>query len=156
MRILGDRALRRRLDELGAKSARRVVRPAVNAALTPVNKAAKRKAPRKKLPGRTGALRMSIGKKVVVYLRTGTVFGAIGARADPKFWRDDPERNRQRKPGNYAHLRELGTRDQAADPFLRPAMDENRAAALLILNTKTAQGIETEVRRLARKHGGVR
>lgn len=145
IRIEGARELARSLDKLGAVAARRAVKPAVNGALTPINKAAKRGV--KKV---TGALRMSIGKKVKYFPRTGTIWGGVGARDDPKFWREGPD-GKIRKPVFYSHLVELGTIRMAAQPYLRPALDATAGVALTILRTKTLAGIDREVRKLAAK-----
>jgi HK97 gp10 family phage protein len=144
--IRGNRELGIALERLPKRVFARVMRPAVNAALTPINKAAKRKAPKE-----TGALQASLGKKVRQFPATGTTWGAVGPRDDPKFRRPDPTHpNRPRRPIFYAHIVEAGTRTQAAQPFLRPALDEQGDAALHILYTKTAAGIEREAARLGR------
>lgn len=144
--IRGNRELGIALERLPKRVYSRIMRPAVNAALTPVNSAAKRKAPKE-----TGALRASLGKKVKQYPQNGTTWGAVGPRDDPKFHRPDPvRRGRVRRPIFYAHIVEGGTRTRAAQPFLRPALDEQEDAALAILYTKVAAGIEREAARLAR------
>jgi HK97 gp10 family phage protein len=145
IKVVGATELARKLDRLGAVAARRAVKPAVNGALTPINKAAKRNAPRV-----TGALRMSIGKRVKYFQRTGTIWGGVGARDDPKFWREGPD-GKMRKPVFYSHLVELGTIRMPARPFLRPALDATERQALSILRTKTIAGIDREVRKLQAK-----
>ncbi len=144
IKIEGARQLARKLDELGSKIAKRVVKGAVNGALTPINKAAKRRVTKQ-----TGALKASLGKKVKVY-PGGVIWGAIGARADPKFWREGSD-GRIRKPAFYSHLVELGTIRVMARPFLRPALDATAGEALQVLRTKTAAGIDKEVLKLAAK-----
>ena len=144
--IRGNRELGIALERLPKRLYSRIMRPAVNASLTPTNAAAKRKAPRA-----TGALRASLGKVVRQYPRTGTTWGAIGPRDDLKFRRPDPDRpGRLRRPSIYTHMVEGGTRTQPARPFLRPALDEQEGAALQILYTKVAAGIEREAARLGR------
>ena len=145
IRIEGAEQLARRLDALGSKAAKRAVKPAVNAGLTPINKAAKRNAVKV-----TGALRASIGKVVRLYPSSGTIYGAVGARADPKFHRTGPD-GKVRKPAFYSHLVELGTITMPARPFLRPALDSQAAAALRVVRTKTLQGIDREVAKLKAK-----
>lgn len=93
------------LDKLGAITARRIVRPAVNKALTPINKAAKGKL----RPGHgrdTGALRASIGKRVVFYKRTGTIWGGVGPRVEERYWKRKGKETR--RPAFYGHIVELG------------------------------------------------
>jgi HK97 gp10 family phage protein len=134
----GDVRLRRKLERLETKSQKKIVRPAVNAALTPINKAAKRKA-----SVETGLLKKSIGKKVKTY-RSGTVWGGVGPRTGFKTQMED---GRFRNPVKYAHLVELGTRHSPARPFLRPALDEQRPHALAVLAAKVRAGIEKEARK---------
>jgi len=145
MKISGDRELARALDVLGDK-ANQIVKPAVNAGLTPINKAAKRN-----VPTDMGLLKRSIGKLVKVYKRSGVIYGAVGARTSPQFSAPDAAQGRVRIPKNYAHLVELGTIDQPARPFLRPALDANRTTAFGIVKTKTIQGIERRAAREGRK-----
>jgi HK97 gp10 family phage protein len=144
MKLEGAQDLARALDDLGSSAARKAVRPAVNAGLTPINKAAKRNTPKE-----SGALRASLGKVVKLYKRTGTIWGGVGARKSPKFWREFD--GVVRKPAFYSHLVERGTIDQTAQPYLRPALDAWAAQSLGILRTKTIAGIERETKRLAAK-----
>ena len=124
----GHRELRKALGAFAAVTQRKIVRPAVSKALTPINKAAKRKC-----PVDTKALRKSIGKRVKANSRTGTVWGGVGPR---KGWPDEP--------GRRIHFIEYGTKNAAAQPFLRPALDENREEALRILAAGIHAGIEKE------------
>lgn len=139
IKITGEKELRRRLNRLASAAQRKIVRPAVNVALTPVNKAAKAKAPVK-----TGTLKKSLGKRVKAYTRTGVVWGGIGPRSGFK-WVDD--KGHAHNPVNYAQLVELGTQHSAAQPFLRPALDERKAEVLTTLNQKVNEGIQREIRR---------
>lgn len=105
--IEGADAIIEALDQLGAITARRIVRPAVNKALTPINKAAKANL----TPGHgkdTGALRHAIGKRVVYYRRSGTIWGGVGPRTDKRFDRPVGKGQEVRRPWLYAHLIELG------------------------------------------------
>lgn len=145
MTIEGDRELARALDALGGK-VNQIVKPAVNAALTPINKAAKRN-----VAVDMGLLKRSIGKVVKVYKRSGVIYGAVGARTGSQFSAPDRQQNRVRIPKNYAHLVELGTIDKAARPFLRPALDANRTTSFGIVKQKTIQGIERQAAREARR-----
>ena len=133
--LQGENSLMRALDALGQGAARRVMRPAVNAALTPLNKAAKRLCPKD-----SGNLRRSIGKKVSLPRRGGdTVWGGVGPR---KGYPDDP--------GMRVHLTEFGTIHSAAQPFLRPALDATSGQCMQILRGKVGEGIEKEVRKQRR------
>lgn len=148
--VKGARRVERALNKLGASAARKAVRPALRAALSPINKAAKRKA--KKV---TGSLRASLGIKIKLYTSRGVVWGAVGGRFPAeKYARKFQGETRLRKGPFYLHLLEFGTQTAPAQPILRPALDEKRAEAFRILNDKTIAGIEKETRRLAAKAGG--
>ena len=112
--LSGDKKLERRLVALGAKVSVRIMRSALNRAMTPILKDMRRRC-----PVRTGALKRSLGKKVVVRRRSGTVWAGIGPR---KGWPSEP--------GNYVRLVEFGTANAPAHPFMRPAMDAGRARAM--------------------------
>ena len=143
--VTGARELRRHLRLLATAAANRVARRAVNMALTPVAKAAKRKA-----PVETGLLKKSIGKKVKVYRRSEMVWGGVGPRKGFKGTGPD---GKPRNPLMYAHLVELGTKaarkhaPTAAKPFLRPALDEQRATVMAILRQEIMAGIDKELMR---------
>lgn len=137
--ITGDRKLLRTLAKFSAADQRRLVRRPMSAALTPINKAAKRNAPKDKKN-----LSKAIGKKVKVY--PGVIWGAVGIRTGEKYSYIDEDGN-VHKPANYGPLRERGTQHAAADPFLRPAFDQERAGAVRILGRKTWENIEKEARK---------
>ena len=141
MALTGDKALIRTLDRLPAALVRRVVRPAVRSALVPINKAAKRKAPKE-----TGLLKKSIGAVVKVYKRTGVIWGGVGPR---KGFRQVID-GKPRDPVKYAHLVEFGTERAPAQAFLRPAFDENKGKAFGILKAKIAAGLIREAKRAKR------
>jgi HK97 gp10 family phage protein len=136
IRITGDKALLRKFKKLSSTVQRRVVRRPLTAALTPINKAAKREAPKD-----TKALSKSIGKRVKVY--RGGVFGAVGPRTDERYTVTD-DRGRRRVPSRYAHLVEFGTRNRAPNAFLRRAFDENKSRALRIQSEGIRKNIEKE------------
>ena len=141
MKLTGAKELIQTLDRLPRAMQRRVVRPAVRSALSPINKAAKRKAPTdEKL------LKKSIGVKVKSFARAAIIWGAVGVR---KGFRQVID-GKPRDPRRYAHLVEFGTERAAAHPFMRPAYDENKAKAFSILRAKIAIGLSRLVRRLAR------
>jgi len=137
--LQGHKKLLRKLQRLPDAVQRRILRPAVNKALTPINRDAKRRAPKE-----TGLLRRSIGKKVKVYKRTGVVWGAVGIRKGYKTQLPDGS---WRNPEMYAALVERGTRTTRAQPFLRPAMDANRERALSILADAVRAGLAKEAAR---------
>lgn len=162
----GYAELEKRLATLGPKIARRVLRKAVDKAATPIVQSAKQR-----VPAQTGLLRIAIGKKTKMYTRSRTAVAIIGART--KFRSKLAGRWPKRKPANYAHLVEFGTRphkmsvkrfrvaggawvldDQewthpgtAARPFLRPAFASNRYKALGLIGREVWLGIERESKR---------
>ncbi len=139
--LQGDKALMRTLDRLPAAMQRRVVRPGVRAALSPINKAAKRKAPKE-----TGLLKKSIGVKMKSFNRTGVIWGAVGVRKGFRKVID----GKPRDPRRYAHLAEFGTETVPARSFMRGAFDENKGKAFGILKTKIMLGLAREAKRKKR------
>ena len=133
--LIGDKKLRRTLQQLAGGAQRRIVRPAVSKALTPINRAAKRRC-----PVETGLLKRSIGKKVKAYRYSGVIWGAVGPRVGYKKQMPDGS---WRNPTKYAHLAE------DAKPYLRPALDTNRQKAMGILATEIRRRLEKEARRPA-------
>lgn len=150
----GDKALIRKLERLGRtndRARKKVIRQAVSAAMTPVNKAAKAKAPIGKTTTFPGLLKKSLGKKAKTY--GGTIFVVvIGPRFKPSFRKPTGKVSKKGKPlfqnpAKYAHLVELGTSHSAPHPFLRPALFENKGRVVAILRTKLASGIIREAKK---------
>lgn len=52
-------------------------------------------------------------------------------------------------PARYAHLVEFGTKHSAAEPFLRPALDEGGEEAIRKIGEMMGRGAEREARALA-------
>ena len=129
----GDKEMIRNLEQLPIRVQRKVVRQATSAALTPLNKAAKREAPKD-----TGTLKKSIGKKVKTYRKDGVVWGAVGPRSGFRVVVD----GKARDPRRYAHIVEART------GFLRRAFDQTKKKVLDILGKKLGSGIEREAAKL--------
>ncbi len=134
--LTGDRRLAKKFDNLAGAVQNRIVRRPLSAALTPINRAAKRKAPKLR-----GFLKKSIGKKVKMY--PGGVWGGVGPRTGSEFTYID-ENGKKHVPANYAHLPEFGTIHAAAQPYLRPALDEQRTTAFRILQMGIKDNMEKE------------
>lgn len=155
--LTGDRALAKALDGLSKESSvKRVVRPAVRAALSPVNKAAKRNARNLKRLGdsnQTKALAKAIGITPTRKSRQrGQVEFMIRARGGSKFAVPDPVvPGRMRQPEFYQHLVELGTRRMEARPFLGPAWEATKQIAGTTLVAKVRENLPKEVARQALK-----
>ena len=158
MTITGDTALIAALDKLKAATVRKIVRPAVRTAISPINKAAKRKAPKRApIEGYSGGqLRKSIGIKEKTY-PNGVVWAAVGARKGflllvprPGSKTHGIDQVMRIDPVKYQHLVEFGTRRSEARPFLRPAFDEHKGEAFNILRFRCWAGIADEARRAAK------
>lgn len=140
MELFGDKALAKTFKTLGERVQRRVLRQAVNAASTPVVKAARSKARKQ-----SGLLKKSLGKKVKTYPEKMTVVGIIGPRRDVQ----GEYKGVKRVPANYAHLIEGGKINSDGsytppEPFLRPAYDETEGQALNVMRDKLASGVVKE------------
>lgn len=145
MKLIGDKELERTFKQLGDRVQRRVTRGAVNAATTPIVKAAKQKASASK---ESGLLKKSLGKKVRTYVEKKTVVGIVGPRKDIV----GEYKGKKRWPAKYGHLVERG--HIAADgshvpprPFLRPAYDETQGEAVAVMSDKMAAGVIKEASR---------
>ena len=160
--ILGERELMKAIDQLTGSAQRRIARPAIRAAASIVNKAAKSNLPRRGWAtttskgrtftyARTGALRRSIGVKMKTYRNSGAVVAIVGPRSKPSFKAQIPLRSRVADPLRYAHLLERGTKFSKARPFLRPALDNNRVRIRQTLIAKMREGLRKEAERAARK-----
>src|SRR5438105_3704771 len=97
--LLGAKELEKALKSLGERTQRKVVRAAVNVAMTPVLKAARANAPEE-----SGLLKESLAKKVKTYVESMTVVGIVG----PDTQTQGEFNGEKRKPANYAHLVEQG------------------------------------------------
>jgi HK97 gp10 family phage protein len=143
MDMKGDKALAKTLKRLGVRVQRRVMRQAVNAATTPIVKAARSRAPK-----RSGLLKKSLGKKVRTYAEKMTVVGIVGPRTNVV----GEHEGKKVRPALYSHLVERGF--IAADgsfvppqPFLEPAMAEAEGQAVDIMREKLAAGVVKEAQK---------
>lgn len=107
------------LQRVGSREGKRVIRAALNASGKPIVKDA-----RKTVPVRTGMLKKSLGTKTQIF-PNGDGVAIIGPRAGPKFLKvikNAKGKEVKIRPSRYGHLVELGTINQPARPFLRPAL----------------------------------
>lgn len=99
----------------------------------------------------TGLLASSLISKVKVYKRKkGDAAGQVVA-AQFKVGSDNNVTGVRRyktsskvtllRPSKYAHLVEHGTKHSAAKPFMRPAMEQNKGAALAAITERLASGL---------------
>lgn len=157
VKVDGVDALRRAIDDFSKSSQARISRPAIREASTPVIRAVRQNAPKKRDP-RTGQLRKSITRRLKTYRGTGVVVAIVGPRR--KFYTTD-KYGRKVNPTNYAHLVEFGTaahrvgnRSHAgskAKPFMRPGWESSKQQAMSIMRRRMWIEIEKEGRRVAAK-----
>lgn len=136
----GGKELERALAQLGPRVARKWLRRAVNVGATPVLQSAREKSPRE-----SGLLAKSLDKKIKTYASSMTAVAIIGPRTDVA----GEFEGAMRVPWRYAHLVEDGHIDASgasvrAQPFMRPAFDQNRAGALSAISAKLAEGVKKE------------
>lgn len=143
IQVHGLDALKAQLDELGAVLAGKALAQAARKAFAPVLAAAQARA-----PVDTGLLRDSIkiavqrpkngDTVVVVGLKVAAAKGALklGRKTLSPHWR--------------WHFVELGTRNMAAKPFLRPALDSQAQAVVSSLTTELRASIDRAIRRKAK------
>lgn len=134
-KLEGLEALKGQLEELEVQTAERALRRAARKAFEPVLATAQ-----SLVPKRTGLLRDSIrvqvgrpngGEAVVqVGLRLAAAKGEGGL-----------------PPSARWHFVELGTAHMPAEPFLRPALDQNAQQVVDILRDEVAKGIARALRR---------
>jgi len=123
-----------KLSDLDKKVRKKSIRRAVRASAAPVQKAMKQKAPKL-----TGGLKKSIKSKVKTYSKTGTTVAIIGSDRD--FTTVDAKGEKYR-PGLIAHIIERGSSTAAAHPFIVPAFNQEKDAALAIIASKLREDIE--------------
>jgi len=134
--LSGEVKLMAQLDALIDSAARRVMKPAINKGLTPVNKDAKKRA---KMLFKSTYISKMIGKKIYVSKKgksRGAVIGMI-------FVRDTKKKNKRQIKVNgrmvdfsvAAMIQEFGRKDGSLQPhpFMRPAMIAKKAEALAII-----------------------
>lgn len=132
LELIGDKKLIKEIKSFGNIKIRRIMRKAIKPALTPIARQA-----RANVPVKSGELKRAISKKVgkrgawgKVYVRsTGTI--RIQGEGETKV-----------NPARYAHLVEFGTSVAEAKPFLVPALDSQKAVAMVILANKARKAID--------------
>ena len=140
MKLIGDKALERKLKTLGERVQRKILRSAVSAAATPVLKSARQKAPTE-----SKLLKKSLGRKLTTNTKKQSVTAIIGARKEVQ----GEYKGKLRKPARYSHLAEKGfiRPDGSHSPpraFLNPALHENESQSEAIMRTKLAEGVTRE------------
>lgn len=162
-RIEGGRELERALIKLADKVQRKIIKKAIRKPARSIVKMAKTLVPRE-----SGLLAASLGTKIKQFKRSGTIVGIMGPRTKFKAPKKVVARLggsfEKRKPANYAHLIELGTKPHIqptfmgggmhpgspAKPFLGPAMDAHKSKAFKMMGDELRKGIEAEARKAAK------
>jgi HK97 gp10 family phage protein len=174
-RLTGLNDIVRALDDIEKKAARKGIRKGINDGTKLLVQSA-----RAYVPVDTKALKKAIGRRVKGYRSGKFVIGVVGARMDsprkPKKFAKEVVRRGERKtqyvvPAYYAHLVEFGTQPHhigkgssirqsrrsgrmhpgaRPKPFLRPAWDEQGAAAQALIR----QRVKEAIRELANKARG--
>lgn len=139
-KLKGAEELNAALKELGPTVATKLRTPALRAGAAPVVKEAKRL-----VPVRSGALKKSITVRTI---RNVSFVPGKGLRTA------GPSRvviGFLRPASRHAHLVEFGTSKMAAEPFMRPALASQAAAAFKAMAESLARGIAREAAKLAKK-----
>ena len=149
--IVGDAELRAVLRELRGSTVRRVMMPAVRAGLSPINKAAKRLCPSKRI-------RRLIGTRAAKAKRGSGVVGRVEVREAAKHGIADTVKVDGRTVGFevVGNFLEFGTRHMPARSFLRPAVEMTRPEALARVTEKARERLEVEARKQAKKGRSLR
>lgn len=140
LQLFGDKALKRTFERMGERVQRKLLRQAVSAAATPVNKAAKQNAAKE-----SGLLKKSLGRKLVTNKRRQSVTAIIGPRRNVV----GEYKGKPRKPSRYSHMVEKGFIDRSGkfvppQPFLAPGMASTQRQAVGIMRDKLAAGVVKE------------
>ncbi len=155
--LTGDAELEQAFKELPDRVQRKHLRHGVRRAGSVIGRAAKAHAPRE-----TGLLARSIGQRAFTHRDKkgiGTRIGPrkgfgrmvrVNKRGDLKALSKGKmaeaqaagEQLEYRDPAKYAHIVELGRR--GGKPFLTPALEESKGAALATIAASVREGIDTE------------
>lgn len=121
-KLTGAEALNRKLKNFTPKFQRRGVRRAARAAMRPVRDAARANAKRFDDPQTKGSIwRQIIIKEGRSRARDGTIVMRVGVAGGARS-------SRSKEPPWYWRLLEFGTERMPAQPFMRPALENNVAA----------------------------
>ena len=138
IRLLGDKHLQGVLKDLNSSAQKQIMKPSLRAAVIPIRKEAKRRAPRV-----TGGLRKAIksgvnkaGTQAAVFVSRKKVFERKG---------------RKYIPGNIAHIVEFGSKRSKAKPYMLPSLTAKRQEALTTLGRRAALEIDKRIGKLSKK-----
>lgn len=128
--VFGSAEIERLLRQMPEKVAKKVTIAGLRAGARVLVKGMKAR-----VPVRTGALRESITVSAAAKVTAGRGLVSVGFR----------------KPvSRRAHLTEFGTEHSPAEPFIRPAIDQDGAEAIRAIGEALGRGIAREAGKLAR------
>ena len=138
------------LDELKKAFDLLPKRVAVKAASKAVREGAKiiQKAARAKVPVDTGNLRRSISVKILNKKRDAMQVAALIGPGTGYFSKRGKNKGKRANDGFYGFFVEYGTAKTAAEPFMRPAYDENTGAVQQKIMDVIGEAIEAEAQKL--------
>lgn len=144
--MVDDRMVRAALAALKKDaSRRRILRPAVSAALVPIKREARRLC-----PVRSGLLKRSIGSEVRKSRRGSGIVGRVYVRKTVEGIVD----GKPHKPSKIAAFVEFGHGGPSpapAHPFMRPAKENTRGEAMRRLTAKARERLKAEAKRAREK-----
>lgn len=117
-------------DAMPGKVQKKLIRHALRAAAKAIQEDAKRIA-----PDETGALAKSIKVRAMKRSRT---------RVGVQVFTDSDSLQTDGKKGYYAAFTELGTSREAAQPFLRPALEGNKGQAQSMIASDIKDAVESQ------------
>lgn len=143
-----------KMQKVGKVVADKLNKRAVRKALNPVLKRAKTLAPVQKNHPLGGQLRDSLTIRVTQ--KKGIIRGVVGNIRNPvRIGTRKKGKNKgkpiNKDPNRYAHHQEFGTAHHGANPFIRPAWEqEGQEKALDVYTTDLNQGLDQAVKQLGK------
>lgn len=157
VKVEGLAELRKALEELPKEIQGRPLRSAVSAAAGLIRDKAKQAAP----VGETGNLKSAIYRyRSRRNSATGKETFFVGIRQGKAQYKDTAINRRKGRVGKkyntqgeayYWRFLEFGTAKMQKKPFLRPAFDENKEAAVELMKQRMRRAIDNQVKKLAKK-----
>jgi HK97 gp10 family phage protein len=144
-KIHGINEIRKSLEKLPADLQKRAYRSALSSGARVIAKNAKRKLGK----GESGLLKKSIGIKYLPATSRSQAMGIVG----PRRGMGGTWKGQKRNPTRYGHLVEKGTRHSAAQPFLRPALDESANEIFSKMSAMIERTIQRSIQSVAAKGG---
>ncbi len=154
--VQGLRELQVALKALPQGIARNVLRGSVNAGATVIRKEAQSRAPVSEGPKRAGqspagTLKRSVYQKQVRELSSLVKQTFIVGVRKGKKYRNQGKKGNLSQDAWYARFVEFGTSKMAARPFMRPAFEAKKGAAVAAIKAYLERRLPAEVTKLARR-----